>query len=291
MTIRHLKIFISVVEYKTMRKASEHLFISQSSISQAIQELEKRYNIKLFERLNQKLYLTDDGKSLLPYARHVVDSFDSLDLMMQNKGQQPKLRIGGSVSVGTYLLNDLVDKIEEKIPNLDSYIIINNTTVIEDMILNSHLDVAVVEGIVESEQIIQTPIYHDELVVIVGKTHKLFNCDIVEIKDLEKEVWISREEGSIARNQYEQIFVDHGFKIQRKWICSNIDNIKNLVIKGKGITVVSKYMISNEIKNIDLKILNVRDVSVNRKIHLIYHKDKYLSPSIRTFIDICTLNS
>ena len=65
MTIRYLTIFLAVAEYGTMSAAAEHLYLSQPTISQAIRELEKHYNGLLFERLGNKLYLTDRG-TLLP---------------------------------------------------------------------------------------------------------------------------------------------------------------------------------------------------------------------------------
>ncbi|RDY25102.1 LysR family transcriptional regulator, partial [Romboutsia weinsteinii] len=71
MTIRHLKIFITVVDCGKMRKAADKLYMSQPSVSQAISELEKHYEVKLFERLSQRLYITEDGKLLLSYARYI----------------------------------------------------------------------------------------------------------------------------------------------------------------------------------------------------------------------------
>lgn len=287
MTIKHLKIFITVVECKTMRGAAEKLFISQPSITQAIQEIERHYNTKLFDRLNQRLYLTESGKDFLPHARHVVDAYEALDSRMLKKGQHETLRVGGSVSVGTYLLSDLIDRTESIIPELDFNIVIDNTAKIEEMVINSKLDVAVVEGLVTSSQLIKTPICDDELIIIVGRNHHLYNKEQIEIKDLEKEIWISREEGSISRNQFEQIFIDNNFDIERKWICSNTESIKNIVSFGKGLAVMSKHLVKNELKDKTLRALDVKDTYITRKIHLIYHKDKFLGPSLQSFIDVC----
>ncbi|NLH59109.1 MAG: LysR family transcriptional regulator, partial [Clostridiales bacterium] len=71
MTIRHLKIFIEVVDSGKMSKAAKNLFISQPTVSQAIKELEDHYGGLLFERLSKRLYITEKGKRLLSYARNV----------------------------------------------------------------------------------------------------------------------------------------------------------------------------------------------------------------------------
>jgi len=163
MTIRHLKIFVTVAECGKMRKAAELLYISQPSVSQAVQELENYYGVKLFDRLSQKLYLTDMGKLLLPYARRTVEIIENTDKVMKNAGEYSTLRIGASVSVGTYLINDIIDKLEESIDKIETSVVVNNTYIVEEMIRNSKLDVAIVEGMVEGNDIIKLPLYNDEL--------------------------------------------------------------------------------------------------------------------------------
>lgn len=69
MTLRHLKIFIEVVETKTMSAAAKNLYIAQPSVSQAVHELEEHYHTLLFERYAKKLYITDSGKLLYTYAK------------------------------------------------------------------------------------------------------------------------------------------------------------------------------------------------------------------------------
>ena len=85
MTLRHLTIFMAVVEAGGMNKAAKKLHLSQPSISLAIAELEEHYGVKLFERLSQRLYLTKDGELLLSFSRHILDSYKQMeDIMNQS---------------------------------------------------------------------------------------------------------------------------------------------------------------------------------------------------------------
>ena len=93
MNIRHLKIFITVADCGKMSEAAEKLFISQPSVSQAIKEIEDYYGVKLFERLSKKLYITDSGKLLLRYARHIVGSFNEMESALKNSGENICLHI------------------------------------------------------------------------------------------------------------------------------------------------------------------------------------------------------
>ena len=289
MTIRHLKIFIAVATCGKMRQAAETLYISQPAVSQAIKELEGYYNIKLFERLSQKLYLTEEGTKLLNHAHHVVDSFDRLDLMMKKQGLSPKLRIGGSVSVGTYLLNDIMDKMECIVRELEFKVIIDNTSTIEELIKTSQLDVAIVEGVISCDELMRLPIYKDELVIIVGKGHHLYSKDKVSLDELKNEVWISREEGSVNRNQYEQLLIEKNYTIKHKWTYTNTEAIKQTVARGRGLAIISKMLIEKEISDGLLRILPVEDLHVTRDINVIYHRDKFIFPTLQTFIETCQL--
>ena len=98
MTFRHLKIFVTVCETGSMTAAASQLFIAQPSISLAISEMEDYYGVKLFDRISRKLYLTENGRRALQYARHIIDLLDEMeqgvrdvDAMGRAQGGRPAL--------------------------------------------------------------------------------------------------------------------------------------------------------------------------------------------------------
>ena len=95
MTIRHLKIFIAVAETGSMSRAAQKLFLSQPTVSQAIRELEENYEVRLFERLSKRLYITPAGQELLGYAYQAVGQFDQLESRMQKNRRRESLRTEG----------------------------------------------------------------------------------------------------------------------------------------------------------------------------------------------------
>lgn len=286
MTLRHFRIFIAVVDCKRVRKAAEELFISQPAVSQAIAELEEHYQVKLFERISQRLYLTDMGEMLVPYARQAVEIFESTEQMMQQKRKIHRLRIGASVSVGTTILHDFIHKYEESFGPLDTYVAVNNTQTIEEMINKSQLDVGIVEGIVESSDLIQYPVGEDELVFIVGKSHPLYHETSVPLERLNGESLISREEGSVSRNQMEQLLIEQNIHVKKTWNCTNSETILNAVIEGRGIAIMSTLLIQKELSNGSVKMLSIDGIHMKRVIHAIYHKDKFISKPLQQFFEI-----
>ena len=288
MTIRHLQIFVAVADCGKMRAAAERLHISQPSVSQAVRELESYYNIKLFERLSQRIYITETGKKLLPYARHIIDSFETMEGFINDTSSGNVIRVGGSVSVGTRLLPPMIKSLENEVPDVDVCVIVDNTAAIEGKIQRSELDIAVVEGIVRSDELVKKDIYDDELVLVVGPEHELFNHPGIKLKELTKHALISRESGSVERNQFEQFLLEHDIKMKNKWSCSNTETIKKAVLNGEGIAILSRMVIEKEIAAGEVRVLNVENTRMKRKIKLIYHKIKYISQSMKQFIDICT---
>lgn len=288
MTIRHLQIFVAVADCGKMRAAAERLHISQPSVSQAVRELESYYNIKLFERLSQRIYITETGKKLLPYARHIIDSFETMEGFINDTSSGNVIRVGGSVSVGTRLLPPMIKSLENEVPDVDVCVIVDNTAAIEGKIQRSELDIAVVEGIVRSDELVKKDIYDDELVLVVGPEHELFNHPGIKLKELTKHALISRESGSVERNQFEQFLLEHDIKMKNKWSCSNTETIKKAVLNGEGIAILSRMVIEKEIAAGEVRVPNVENTRMKRKIKLIYHKNKYISQSMKQFIDICT---
>lgn len=285
MTIRHLKIFITVADCGKMNMAAKKLYISQPSVSQAIQELEKEYGIQLFDRLSQRLYITDNGKKLLSYARHIVDSYEEMDLMMKNAGEHPRIRVGASVSVGTCLIDKVITKLEEKNPKIEIRVVINNTSTIEKMLADSELDVGIVEGLITNPDMLQIPLCEDELVIVAGKQHPFYLRTCIQLQELQNTDFVAREDGSMVRNQYEQLLQNRGITVNTKWNSTNTEAIKNAVIAGKGIAILSGRLVEKEVESKELRVIPVEDVKVERTIHLVYHKNKYVSEMMQLFID------
>lgn len=169
MTIRHLKIFTTVADAGGMSKAAKELHITQPSISQAIAELEKYYGVKLFERLSQKIYLTKEGELMLSFSRHILDSFEQMEKAMNQAVEKSSLRIGCSVSVGTCLIEEILDEVRERIPQCQISVVVTNSSEIERAILTNEVDIGIVEGILKNKDLVITPVCEDELVVVCGR--------------------------------------------------------------------------------------------------------------------------
>lgn len=288
MTIRHLKIFTTVADAGGMSKAAKELHITQPSISQAIAELEKYYGVKLFERLSQKIYLTKEGELMLSFSRHILDSFEQMEKAMNHAVEKSSLRIGCSVSVGTCLIEEILDEARERIPQCQISVVVANSSEIERAILTNEVDIGIVEGILKNKDLVITPVCEDELIVVCGRQHPLGRETIVTLDMLQGQDYASRESGSAERNQYEKLFEEAGLQLNRVFCSTNTEAIKNAVIHGRGIAVFSRRMVKEEVARGEMLVIPVCDISVKRNIDLVMHKNKYISNEIKIMQQILT---
>lgn len=114
MTLRHLEIFLAVAETGSMRKAAEQLYISQPTVSGAIREMEEEYDVLLFERLNQRLFITPEGRQLTIYARELLSLFHEMEYTLRHSSDHAILRIGATLTVGTCVLPEILRQLEEQ---------------------------------------------------------------------------------------------------------------------------------------------------------------------------------
>ncbi len=289
MTLRHFQIFVAVCDNKNMTAAANSMFMSQSAVSQAVSELEEYYNVRLFERLSKKLYLTQAGEKLLSYARHIIGLNAAAENEMRALRKKGSIRIGASVTVGSCVLPKLVSDFKRESPELTIEVTEDNTSKIEQMIINDKLDLGLVEGEITSSDIKSRPLTDDVLVLICAKDHPFAKRSRIEPKELEKENFILREVGSGTRKTFENVMAENSLKWTATWTCNNADTIKMAVAEDLGISVISKRAVSKELEEGILKAVNINGLIFIRQFKLIYHKNKYFTEAIKSFTELCLL--
>ncbi|TDX52953.1 LysR family transcriptional regulator [Orenia marismortui] len=287
MTLRELKIFTTVCRTGSMSEAGRQLYITQPAISQTILDLEDKLNIKLFERINRKLILTYAGKRLLKYSKRILlliaeAENDLEDIANLKTG---KLRIGASMTIGTYLLPPIIKKFTTKYPEIDLNFIIDNTSVIEKKILNNDIDLGLVEGPINSKDICFDPFYNDELFLISSKENPLSKKKDILQSDIQKEAFINREKGSGTREIIDKIMNKYSISYKAKHILNNIEAIKEAVKNNLGISILPEVALKDDLQSGSIKRLILKDIEFKRQFNIIYHKDKNLTELLNKFIE------
>lgn len=272
MTIRHLKIFIAVAETGSMSVAANRLYLTQPTVSQAIRDLEEHYQVQLFERLHKKLFITQEGQQLLNLSLMAVGNFDNLELSMQRFQERVPLRIGSSLTVGTCLMSKVISDLEGNYPEMDIYSFVSNTAEIEQKLLRRELDVAVVEGIIESPELDCVPIVEDSLVLVCGKNHDFYQKEIVYASELENRKFAIREKGSGTRKLFEQYLSTHNIHVKAAWEANCPRTIMNAVIYNNALAVMSQRLVKHECLHRSVKVFRYETGEWDRYFKLVYLK-------------------
>lgn len=286
MTIRHLEIFIEVVDSGKMSTAATKLFISQPTVSQAIKELEEHYGGLLFDRLSKKLYITEKGKKLLSYARNVVKQFNDMEEIMLKDNYVEKIRIGATNTVGNCILSEVIRSFRETNPHFEIYSYVNNTKDIEEKLLKSELDIGIVEGNVKSPDLISIPEVNDFLVLICSTKHPFAMKKIVKLQDLESESFAMREQGSGTRELFERYMLAKGMPIRIAFEANCSDSLKKAVINNQCLAVISIRLVEEEIKSGKIHVIKNTDSDWDRYFSVVYHKNKVVTDEMENLIEV-----
>lgn len=287
MTLRHMKIFVMVCKENSITLAAKKLYISQPAVSTAIKELEAYYGAPLFDRISKKLYLTQVGNTVYDYALHINSLFDDLEVSVMNTSSTGQLRIGSSVTIGAYLMPDYIKNFEQLYPNIQTYVTINSSDVIEQLVLSNDIDLALIEGVVHSENVISQEFIKDELVVICDMTHSLLQKPKVTVEDIAAQQFLMREKNSGTRELAESILSLYNVNLHPRWESTSTEAIIQGVKKGIGISILPYQLVKDSIKTNQVAKLEVQGVNFDRQYHIIYHKNKFLTPAAQEFIKIC----
>ncbi|ANX01784.1 MULTISPECIES: LysR family transcriptional regulator [Bacillota] len=287
MTLRHLKIFVTVCETGSTTAAGEKLHIAQPSISLAISELEDYYGIKLFDRIAKRLYITEAGKKFLQYATHIVGLFEEMEREIKNFDATGIIRIGASITIGNYLLPGYITRFKKIHPQMDVKVIIDNSEKIQQYILSNQIDIGLIEGIVYSPYIAEHKFRDDELVMVCGNAHPFANQKNVEISKLQNESFILRESGSAGREIFDSTMTSLGIKILPAWESTSTQAIIRAVQANLGISVLPYLLVKDSLNRKEISQFHIDGIRFQRSFSVIYHQNKFLTESAKDFIALC----
>lgn len=282
-TLKQLKTFIAVAEYKKMNEAAKRLYISQPTVSQVISDLEAEYHVQLFERSSRSLKITPAGLLLLDNAREIVAIHSHLEQAMENIHSHRPLRLGATLTIGNTLMATLVEQLTRKFPDIDVTVSVDNTKIIEYQMIRNELDMALVEGIIVRQEILTEPVLEDTLCLICGRNHPFAGKSSVTMEDLRHQDFIMREKGSGTRAIFENIMLTHHIPFSTKWECSTRCAIVDAVRHNLGLAVLSKRCVTEYVESGDIVVCPLKGVSMKRFFYLCRSQCRPMTSQMKDF--------
>ena len=197
MNIRDLRYFIAVAELQHFGKAAEKCCVSQPTLSGQIKKIEEQLGIKLFERTNRRVVLTESGQQILGSAKNVLQEIDKIFDVAQSS-QDPlsgKFKLGAFPTLATYIFPSLVTKIKKEMPNLYLVLMEEKTAILIEKLKNGDIDAALLALPVHEDLLVSQKLFDDEFYLAVPTGHLLCQKKEIPQNILSKYPLLLLEEG------------------------------------------------------------------------------------------------
>lgn len=287
MTIRYMKIFVAVYQAGNITKAAKQLYMTQPVVSRAIQEMERYYGVKLFERINQRLSVTEAGRQLYSYALHILDSFDQMEKSLRDWDELGVIRIGASMTPGSILLPKVLKAYQAVHTGIAVKATVTNGTKLQNMLYNNEIDFALIEGGAIGENLVTEELGEDRLILLLPPDSDLLSQDELFLSELMPYPFILREKESVSRIMIDHIFALHDLTVTPFMESINTHAIVQGVHEGLGISFLPEHLVRHSVESGFVATRDVTDESFHRKNYIVWHKNKLLPKSAKDFIALC----
>ncbi len=286
-TLRQLQIFVIVARQGGFTKAAEQLHLSQPTVSMQVHKLSETLDSPLFEQLGKKLYLTAAGQKVLSAAEDILERLSHLhDDMMELKHKvKGELHIA-AVTNAKYFMPRLLGVFLQQHPEVKPYLKVTNRSSVIKRIKEGHQDELFILGqLPEDMDVANYCFLENKLVVIASPRHPLAKQAPVSLAQLSQERFLMRETGSGTRLAVEQRFQKNNLTINPYMELGSSEAIKQAVMAGLGLSVLSLDNLSLELRGGYIAVLQVEGFPLIRYWNAMHLKNKKLSLVARTFLD------
>lgn len=297
MNLNHLAVFHAVAEEGGVSRGAERLCVSQPAVSKQVRELEAALGLKLFDRLPRGVRLTQAGEVLAGHARRLFAvEADAERAIAELKGlSRGSLRVGASLTIGVYLLPEILGAYRKLHPGIDLELEIANTQAIQQKLRENALDVALTEGFVETGEPknelddLEAEIFHrDELVAVVPPGHRLLSEEVVTAAQFCAEPFLMRETGSGTREVVERALAQVKVVVHPTMSLGSTEAIKRAVTAGLGVAIISRLALSTELAAGLLQVVALSNLRIERPLHIVRLRGKSESHAARAFFKLLT---
>lgn len=286
-SLRQLQIFATVAGTGSYRLAAEKLFVTQPSISGHIKKLCDVVGLPVFERVGNEMRLTPGGRQVLAAAEDILDRLDHLQLEISElKSEvQGKLSIG-VVSSAKYFLPQLLGAFMRSYPAVKPYMEVTNRAKLLDRLNKHEYDLAVLGRIPEdlAEQAQVESFLDNRLVVIANPAHSLVGHHSIPKSRITEGRFLMREQGSGTRLAVDRAFADTQPPVTPYMELGSSEAIKQAVIAGLGLSVLSMHSLHWELAGGYLAVLDVEGFPLQRRWNTVHLQEQNLSLVARTFL-------
>lgn len=280
MDLNQIKVFNMICEKKSFSSAAKNLYITQSTVSSHIRNLESFLGIQLINRKNKSQeLLTDAGKLFYDYTKSITPLISEAEAAIASykDGYKGKLSISTSPTILNWFLIDLLKSFKKKYPAIELILHSAFTPETIEMVLSRKIQFGIIRHTQDtySDPLIKSElIASDTSVLICSPNHKYSDLNEVSLEDLKEEEFIVYAKDTSYWRQINDLFHDYSFQPHATMELSDLFAIKTMVSGGIGISIVPQIAVEQDIQDGKFAVLHIKDFpSIKRYSFLIYRED------------------
>ncbi len=268
-----LRVFQSVAHNLSFTKAASELYITQPAVTKHIKELESEFEVKLFDRVGNRINLTQAGKIFHHYADSIVALHNELNFELhQLRGTyEGNLRIGASTTISQYVIPPMLAKFHERYPEINLSLVNGNTEFIEQQLLDSNIDIGIVEGKPGNHDIRYSPFLNDELIVFTSAKNRKISVSVSNEEFLKLPL-VLRERGSGTLEIIERCLHERHISpknLNAIMFLGSTEAIKSFLKTGNGAGIVSRFAIEQELNLNIFRRVETPEIKFDRQFYFV----------------------
>ena len=289
MADRRLQVFHAVAKHLSFTKAAETLFMTQPAVTFQIKQLEEYLSTRLFDRAQGRIALTPAGEVAFKYAERILALSAELDTRLKEMSGHAAgpLLIGASMTIGDYVLPQLIGKFKARFPAVVPTLFVGNAEAVQDRVAERTLDLGFIEGDSHLASLVSEVCSEDELQVVCAPSHPLAREPFALPSALAQHAYVNREPGSGTRAVIDRYLQKAGVAPESLNIVVELGSpeaLKGLVATGMGFAIMSRVIAAKELQlgslvQVPLKPPLIRNFSV------VYPKERFHSKLVAAFLE------
>jgi len=286
LTLQQLKLFESVYRNGSYTQAAKELHLTQPAVSIQIKRLEVQVDLPLFEVVGKKIFPTAAGKVVYQACVDILGRVQMLKQSVEElKGEVKGPLELAVVTTAKYFMPHLLGHFLQDYPDVEPKLRFTNRARVVERLMNNEDDFVVMGQIPDDKNLETHPFLENILGVVAPPGHPLAGRKKIRLQDLAKERFIEREEGSGTRLVFDRLLEKNGLKIEPYMELGSSEAIKQAVMAGLGLAVLSLHSLRLEQVAGKLVVLNVEGFPLKRRWYAVHLKGKRLSLVAKTFLD------
>lgn len=283
-TLHQLLVFDAVATKGSITKAAEYLNMTQPAVSIQLKQLQEHFGISLTEVIGRTTHLTEAGRQLHTSIRALNLVIDEMESQMEELRGLVRGSLQFSVvSTVKYFMPYFLGYYKQSFPGISLKLNVTNRLMVLDQLRKNEIDFAVVSIIPDDIDVDSLAIMDNPLVLAAPPDFKVLKHPI-SFSDLTDASFIVREEGSGTRMVMLDLFKRYHMNPQISMELSTTEAVKQAIMAGLGISIVSRFSLKSERINRDILELELNNFPIMTQWYLVWLKGKRFSPAARHFV-------